>query len=249
MVAGPGTGKSAFILTKALKSRVPCLYFSADSDAFTQLTRAVCIETGCTTEAAERAILNDDFATLAGSLEGIPIRFEYEASPTLDTIEESVEAYEELYGEYPALTIIDNVTNVRTESVDGDDDPFSGLEGLMDYLHDMARNTGSCVAGLHHVTGKYNNADQPIPLDGVKNQITRVPELVLTLFRQSDMLGASTVKNRGGKADPSGQDYAELMFNGEKMEIKDFSLPGMEWNRPVAETADEADPFAWAANG
>ena len=39
VAAGAGTGKSAFVLTQALKSKVPTLYFSADSDSFTKLCR------------------------------------------------------------------------------------------------------------------------------------------------------------------------------------------------------------------
>jgi hypothetical protein len=79
---------------------------------------------------------------------------------------------------------------------------------------------------LHHVTGGYNDADRPIPLSGVKGQIARVPEMVLTLHKQTDVCGpdllcVSTVKNRGGKADPSGSEYVSLTFNGDTMQIKD----------------------------
>ena len=131
-----------------------------------------------------------------------------------------------MYGDYPSLVVIDNVTNVRTGVGENDDDPFSGLESLMDYLHDMARSTGACVVGLHHVTGPYNDAANPIPLSGVKGQIARVPEMVLTLHKStadfgSDSLRVSTVKNRAGKADPSGYDFVELDFVGDTMTIKD----------------------------
>jgi hypothetical protein len=63
----------------------------------------------------------------------------------------------------------------------------------------------------------------------VKGQITRVPELVITLHRKAsemdfgvDTLYVSTVKNRGGKSDPSGVDAAELEFIGDTMQIRDF---------------------------
>lgn len=226
VAAGPGTGKSAFTLTLALKSRVPCLYFSADSDPFSQLTRAVSIVTGMHLAEASRLVLSDDLSGVSEHLSGIPVRFNYDASPSLDTIENEIESYEEVYGEYPALIIVDNITNVRVGG-DSDDDPFSGLEGLMDYLHTMARETGACVIGLHHVTGAYNNSDHPVPLSGVKGQITRVPELILTLhkreseFGDSKTLAVSTVKNRGGRADPGGGHCAELAFEGDTMRIGD----------------------------
>ncbi|AIS73830.1 DnaB-like dsDNA helicase [Mycobacterium phage SemperFi] len=225
--AGPGTGKSAFVLAYALKSKVPTLYFSADSDAFTQLSRSVSILSGWSLERATRAVREQNIEdAVANELDQIPIRFNYKASPSLDVIEESLQAYDALYEDFPALIVVDNITNVRTDSSDGDD-PFSGLESLMDYLHEMGRETGSCVVGLHHVTGPHNDGDKPIPLSGIKGQIGRVPEMILTLHRVSDGFGpdslnVSTVKNRGGKSDPSGQDFASLQFVGDTMQINDF---------------------------
>lgn len=225
--AGPGTGKSAFILAYALKAKVPTLYFSADSDAFTQLSRSVSILSGWSMERSTRAVRNEDIGEVEPDLDKIPILFNYKASPSLDVIEDSLKAYDARYEDFPALIVVDNITNVRTDSGDGDD-PFSGLEALMDYFHEMARETGACVVGLHHVTGTYNDADKAIPLSGVKGQISRVPEMVLTLHRISEGFGAdslnvSTVKNRGGKADPSGNDFAELEFYGDTMQIRDFA--------------------------
>ena len=225
--AGPGTGKSAFVLTYALKAKIPTLYFSADSDAFTQLTRTVSIETGWSLDRSSRAVRSNDLNGASPMLEDIPIRFNYNASPSLDDIERSMAAYEEVYGDFPAMVVIDNITNVRSGGED--DDPFAGLESMMDYLHTMARNSGAFVVGLHHVTGEYNNGDKPIPLGGIKGQIGRVPEMILTLHRVSDQFGGSdslnvsTVKNRGGRSDPSGMDYAELEFIGDSMQIRDFT--------------------------
>jgi RecA-family ATPase len=223
--AAAGTGKSAFVLTYALKAGIPTLYFSADSDAFTQLSRSISVLTGWSLEKASRCVRDGQLGGSEQALRDIPIRFNYSASPTLDNIEDTMRAYDEVYGDYPALVVVDNITNVRTGG-DNDADPFSGLEALLDYLHVMARNTGACVIGLHHVTAGYNNGADVIPLGGVKGQISRVPELILTLHRVAgtfggDSLRVSTVKNRTGKADPSGQDFVELEFHGDTMTIRD----------------------------
>lgn len=224
--AGPGTGKSAFVLAYALKSKVPTMYFSADSDAFTQLSRSVSILTGCTLADSEKIVRNENLGDAADLLDDIPIRFNYKASPNLDVIDDCLQAYDAMYEDFPWLIVVDNITNVRTESSDGDD-PFSGLEALMDYLHNIARETGACVIGLHHVTGPHNDGDKPIPLSGIKGQIGRVPEMVLTLHRVTDDFGpdsmnVSTVKNRGGKSDASGNSFAALEFDGFTMQIHDF---------------------------
>ena len=223
--AGPGVGKSAFILNYALKAKVPTLYLSADSDAFTQLSRSMSILTGWEMSKSAAMVRDGELGEADQLFDGIPIRFNYSASPNLKQIESSMRSYDEVYGDYPALVVVDNVTNVRTGG-DNDDDPFSGLEALMDELHVMARMTGACVIGLHHVTGGYNDADRPIPLSGVKGQIARVPEMVLTLHKVAqefgpDSLRVSTVKNRGGRSDPSGTEFVELDFSGDTMTIKE----------------------------
>ncbi|HVV11607.1 AAA family ATPase [Amycolatopsis sp.] len=249
--AGAGTGKSALTLAYALKAAVPTLYLSADSDAYTQLSRAVAMVTGWNFRAAQDAVLKDQLGPAEEALAGLPVRFNYLASPTLGDVETSVEAYDEVYGSYPDLVIVDNITNIRSGMSEEDGDPFAGLEGLLDYLHTMGRETQSCVAGLHHVTGPYNDGDKPIPMSGVKGQITRVPEMVLTMFRPGPgLIGVSPVKNRGGKNDPSGNTYAELEFDGDKMSLSD-PAHGAAWRPPVVEhdepgsdfDPDEDDPF------
>lgn len=224
--AGPGTGKSAFVLTVALRTGLPTLYISADSDPFTQLTRSISITNGWTLDEAKKVVAENDLDRVR-ALSDTKVFFSYEASPTLDDIEAQIASWQEAFEDYPSIVVIDNITNV----VQGDDDdPFSGLEAFMDYLHDLARKTGACVIALHHVLGEYNDAEKPIPLSGVKGQIGRVPEMILTLHRrlaqvdfQSDTLCVSVVKNRNGKSDPSGRMYAELMFEGDRMSIRDFA--------------------------
>lgn len=251
IVAGPGTGKSALALTLALRSKVPTLYMSPDSDAFTQVARSFSVLSGVTMYKAGLWARGEevDEGTMAKAVavSGLPIRFNYLASPDLADMERSVEAFEELYGEYPALIVIDNITNVQNGNQDNAGDPFSGLEGFLDYAHTMARETQACVIGLHHVTGPYNDANKPIPLSGVKGQVGRVPELILTVHKEisetgPDILKVSPVKNRGSRNDASGEWYAELEFNGETMSIRDPEpVEGLLPSGPGGETTD---PFA-----
>lgn len=218
------TGKSAFVLNYALRSGVSCLYFSADSDAYVQVSRALAILGGLDMADAGELVKSNDVEKISEITEGSPVRFSYNTSPTLTHIEYQIRAYEELYGDFPELIVVDNALDVQ---MDFEDDQSQSLDALMAWLHDMARTTGSCVIVLHHVTGPFNDADKPIPLSGVKGQIGRVPELILTLHKQSQgyssdqLLCVSTVKNRGQRADPSGQTYAELSFNGQQMAIVD----------------------------
>ncbi|AOZ62873.1 DnaB-like dsDNA helicase [Rhodococcus phage Partridge] len=244
VAAGPGVGKSAFILNYALKARVATLYFSADSDAFVQLTRSVSILADKHVKESTKLVIEDRLDEVSEELSSVPIRFNYSSSPTIQIIEDEVESYFETYGDFPDLIVIDNVLDVLIGG--SEEGGYSGLEDLMSYLHDMARLTESCVVGLHHVTGTYNDADKPIPLSGVKGQITRVPEMVLTLHKQSseygpDTICVSTVKNRAEKADPSGNDIVELDFQGEYMNITDAQ--DSTSRAPGDEPEDESDSY------
>lgn len=228
IAAGPGTGKSAFVLSYALKAKVSTMYFSADSDAYVQLSRALSILGDMELAEAQELALNGDSEYIDNIVGQVPIRFSYNPSPTLSHIEKLVLAYEELYGDYPELIVIDNALDVVLHDAE---DGSQALDDLMAWLHDLARTTGACVIVLHHVTGPFNDANKPIPLSGVKGQVGRVPELILTLHKHTNDIGAdtlcvSTVKNRGNRADPSGNTYVEMDFIGDRMSITDSGSGG-----------------------
>lgn len=221
IAAGGGTGKSAFTLTYALRADKPTLYFSPDSDAYTQCSRVVSILSGKPLKEAEaeyRRGFTDPVADQA------KIRFDFR-NGSLDDIELRLEAYEELAGDFPAIIVFDNITNITGKSDSGD--PFDGLEGLLTKLHNLGRNTGSFIIGLHHVTAEYADGDKPVPMSGVKGQVSRIPEIILTLHRVnqtfgSDTLKVSVVKNRNGRADSTGRDTADLEFIGDTVQIRDY---------------------------
>lgn len=237
VAAGPGVGKSALVLSYALRSRVSCLYFSADSDAYVQVSRSLAILEGLSMQEAGEIVLAGDSKRVSSVVDGVPIRFDYNPSPSLESISMQIRSYEELYGGYPELIVVDNALDVVMEG--GDIDQSQSLDALMAWLHDLARETEACVIVLHHVTGPYNDANQPIPLSGVKGQIGRVPEMILTLHKtiygydQPDELNVSVVKNRGFKADPTGSTFATLGFDGYRMRIEDA----------VQEALIQDDPF------
>lgn len=226
VAAGPGTGKSAFTLNYAIRAAVPTLYFSADSDSYTQEARMLSVATGRTMADSERIVRGDDRG-YHQVFEPLPIRWSFDASPTTDVLDEEVSAFREVFGDCPDLIIVDNISNVRAEILE--ESATAGLDAVAEHLHTMARETGSCVLGLHHVTAAYNDGDKGIPLSGVKSQVTDKPELVLTLAKKPadewspvDTLMVAPVKNRAGKADPSGKTFARLAFDGERMQIGDF---------------------------
>lgn len=116
--AGGGTGKSLTALWLAVWSNVPTLYFSADSTAATQLSRATAMITGDGARDIKRKLVANDgsFAEYEAALsKRWWLRFNYAARPTPKEIELHLECYREVFGIYPHLVIVDNITNVDGE--------------------------------------------------------------------------------------------------------------------------------------
>jgi len=226
--AGPGTGKSLFALNLALYGSMPVMYWSADSNATTQLSRATAMLTGDDVRSVKKALLEGKFSAYERVLsDKWWVRFAYEAMPTPADMEDDLEVYFEVFGCYPHLCVVDNITNVDTGgSLDVESFTF-GLEGMCEYLNDMARETEAHVMALHHVTGEYSDGLKPIPLSGVKGKIGRVPSLILTIHRDEDepgmnrVLNVSPVKNREGFADASGNTFAKLELDSTTLRLKD----------------------------
>ncbi|MGW6597897.1 AAA family ATPase [Streptomyces sp. NPDC055036] len=228
VVAGPGTGKSLFAANLATLGNFPCLYFSADSSPATQTARATSIITGDDSKDVKQSLLEGDFSEYLEVLgKRWWLRFNYSARPSLTEIEIHLLCYLELYGTLPHLVIVDNITNVDTGVV-GDAETFTfGLEGLCEYLSEMARETGAHVLALHHTTGEHSDGLNPIPLSGVKGKIGRVPALVLTIHKEVDgmnsrILHVSPVKNREGFEDSSGATFASFRLNRSNLRLEEI---------------------------
>ncbi|MEU6704739.1 AAA family ATPase [Streptomyces wuyuanensis] len=227
-VAGPGTGKSLFAANLATFGNFPALYFSADSNAATQTSRATAMITGDDAKVIKRALLSDDFDAYKHALgKRWWVRFNYSARPGPAEIERDILCYFELYGTFPHLIVVDNITNVDTGTV-GDAESFTfGLEGLSEYLSEMARVTKAHVLGLHHTTGEHSDGLTPIPLSGVKGKIGRVPSLILTIHKEIDgmdsrILHVSPVKNREGFEDSSGNTFASFRLNRSNLRLEEL---------------------------
>ena len=211
--AAPGVGKSVIALNLAAGIKRPALYFSADSDHYTQGHRLTSLLTGRSTSITKQEVRQ---GRVDPALAKLPIEFVFDPQPTPDVIEDNTNAFVQKHGEPPHLLVVDNITDV-------DNDGETDLNPLLGYLNGIARYTGACILGLHHVTGPFNDGDKPPPLSAVKDQIGRVPQGILTLFKETPTtFGLATVKNRGWLADPSAGTITRLRFDGDIMRVSDY---------------------------
>ncbi|ARX87903.1 hypothetical protein SMD44_07388 [Streptomyces alboflavus] len=234
LAAGPGTGKSLIAANLALLGGMPVLYFSADSSAATQISRAAAIITGDDVKDVKAALLANDASAYEKELAARWwVRMNFSARPTPTEMELDLLAFLEVNGTSPHLICVDNITNVDYGNA-GDAESYTfGLEALCDYLSQMARSTNAHVLGMHHVTGEHSNGTSPIPLSGVKGKTTRVPSLIMTAHAENDGMGGriinmSPVKYREGFADPSGRTFASFRLNSRNLRFEE--LDGAEFD-------------------
>lgn len=210
VAAGPGAGKSALVSEWIINlfdstrgEKLVGMYFSADTDRMTLGKRAAAGIIKCTLDEAEQW-LKDDTGGIWEALEHATdhVWACFDPQLTLDDIDEEIKTFATVTGEWPQFVVVDVLMNVHGDTSDGDHTAFAEA---MKHFHTRSRETNSAFFVLHHVTGNYENSDEPIPLGGILGKVTKLARLVLTLHRtQDNMLGVSVVKNSSGKADTSG---------------------------------------------
>ena len=213
VLAQPGMGKSALALNWALGINSPSCLVSLDTDLTTQAVRAAAIKSGKTM--AE--IKKDPKAwSLYLSRKAEQVRA-YDLSLSPRDILGLVNAEAEFWGVPPALTIVDNISNLVRE---GD---YQEYRKLFVDLHRIARIGDTFMLALHHVN-RGPNPGQPLKMTDGQFSGEQEAEMVLGLWsKNEEFLNVSILKNRTGRADPSGQLYATLKFDRETMQIRDLT--------------------------
>lgn len=213
VAAAPNAGKSMFALVYAIKSEIPTLFFSADTDSSTVMIRASSHISGHTQETVESNLNASDryYDKYFGQISNI--QWVFDSSPSLDDVEMEVKAYIELYGLAPELIIIDNLMNIAAET----DNEWAGLRAIMMELHDLARKTEACVLVLHHVSeqSEYGNGITPPPRRSIHGKVSQLCSLILTLGYDpyNKVVKVGVVKNRYGPHAADGSMLAELTAN------------------------------------
>ena len=218
MIAGqPGAGKSTLALALALRMQAPTLYLSADTNAHTMAMRLYSMIEGVSQVEAEKIISEHPDMAKEKLAKASHIYWSFDSNPGLGDIDDEVTAIEELLGESPALIVVDNLMDV---AMDGGEE-FGGMRSAMKELKYLARDTNAAVLVLHHTKESYS-ADPCPPRSAVQGMVNQLPALILTLGQHQGLMAVASVKNRYGKADPSGNSPVWLQFNPEYMFIADL---------------------------
>ena len=218
MLAGtPGVGKSTLALALALKMKVPTLYISADTNAHTMAMRLASMISGKNQSDVEQLLQSDIGWTKATISKSSHIVWSFESSPSLQDIDEEVQAFEELWGCPPVAIFVDNLMDIAT---DGGEE-FSSMRAIMKELKYLARATNAAVLVLHHTSeGVMGTPCQP--RSALQGKVAQLPALICTLGVVGTAMAVAPVKNRYGRADANANLLAWLAFNPEYMFMDDI---------------------------
>lgn len=213
VLAQPGQGKSALSLNWCLGIPEPSLLVSLDTDLTTQAIRAAAIDSG-----NSMAHVKQDPKAWALYLNRKAERVRaYDLNLGARDLLGLIRAEEEFWGSPPALTVVDNISNMVRE---GD---YQEYRKLFVDLHRTARMGDTFVLALHHVN-RGPAPGQPLKMTDGQFSGEQEAEMVLGLWSKSeDLLNVSILKNRQGRADPAGSLYATLRFDKNNMQIRDLT--------------------------
>lgn len=222
LIAGlPGAGKSSIALHIAARLKHPTLYFSADTSAHTMAMRLISLSQNMLQTDAEILLKTSPNDCEEYLQENNHLFWCFESSPTLKDIDEEVSAFETIWGRSPTLIVIDNLMDV---AMDGHEE-FSGMRQAMKELKYLARDTNAAVLVLAHT--KEGHDGYPCqPRSAIQGLVNQIPAMILTIGQaiagRDSFLCAAPVKNRYGKANPSGSDYVSLHFDPASMQLEDI---------------------------
>ena len=214
----PGSMKSMFIGELVERAKVPTLYFSNDNNEAEVASRFIARRIRMDSIEVRDRILEDPQWGAEHLADMDWVRWDFNTSPTLADIEEELMAFEELYGEFPHLVVVDILIKVDYAEEGGGTN-----ESIVRYLDNLARQTNSHILIAHHTSE--NMPGNPTPSKAsFLDKITKMPVLALTCAYDGDCgFFLAPVKNRSGWADATGDSYFTFYANAPFATLEELS--------------------------
>lgn len=218
----PGSMKTVALINVSMRTNVPTLYFSSDSDDHTMASRVLAYQTGKPSEETERWLKgNQEFAS--DVLKAADhIKWCFNPAPTFQDLYNELDAFAEIHGQYPHMVVIDILMDID----DGTGTVDQNYWATMAELKVMARETQSAIVLAHH-TSESVKGEPCQPRSAIMGKANQLPILILTLAGDSfnNRLHFAVVKNRYGKGDATGRTYFSMFVDAAVCKITPLSEP------------------------
>lgn len=210
MIAGrPGSQKSGFALFWVAQMGLPALYFAADMTPYEATTRLAAMKTRESSQSIGQRIEAGGTDRYVDALNDSKITFAFGSPILWHDIEDNINAWVEMYNEFPPVIVFDNLMDFAGAEAD-----YQMQMQVMQDLTSLSRTTGSTVIVLHHAKD-IDGHDSGLPPNSsqIKNRLGEKPQLTLTVALATQVgceLRVAVVKNRNGSADPGALSYIRL---------------------------------------
>lgn len=227
IVGPPSAGKSLLIMNLIVRARVPTLGFFLDTDQLTCAARFGAILT------RERFFtVKEDIDSYAGDLSQLRDMQTAFFADDLADIRLQVEAYEQRYGTYPSLIVVDNLGNLTSSMAD----EWALLKALTLELDKMAREWQCAIVAAHHTTDL--QSCEPAQRTAILGKVAQYPRLILSIgFNPSTTeYKVAVVKNSSGPSDPQAANPVVMYADTSRMQLSEANpnwSPSHALGRPV----------------
>lgn len=247
MVTGrPKAGKSFFAqwwaseVTRAARAAgttAPGIYFFLDGTPFTAAVREAAWATGHRTKDIAAALDGPGAAFYEDALDSLfeDITFVFDKRPEMPDIQESIDAFVELWDRYPSWMVFDNLRNMT-----GGDESHESMKFVLGELQALAYTTGASVGVLHHASESgVRDYSKPPRVNETDGKVSQYPEMVLSVAKapDSDRFSIAVAAQRdGGDSDPQADRPVVLEADLGRVDFRKPTKTG--W---VAQAWDEYD--------
>jgi hypothetical protein len=235
-VGPPSAGKSLLMMNYMVRAQVPTLAFFLDSDNLTVAARFGAILTGDTFKEVK-----EDIDLYTGALERMEDTQVVFRAEDFDDIKLQGEAFEQRYGAYPSLVIIDNLGNLT--SALGDE--WALLKALTLELNNLAHEWECAIVAAHHMTDLVSC--EPLQRDKLLGKVSQYPRLILSIGF-NDVNGdykIAAVKNSSGPSDPGARNPVTMYADPSRMMLAEER----PWTPSSSLTANESGGYQIASGG
>lgn len=216
LLAGPpGSGKTISSLNFVNRLKVPTLYVSNDSTRYTVINRVFSMLTGREMAVSKEIIENNPELASIQLQRWSQVRFDFNSKPDVSEIVNHGEAFRELFGEYPHLTVVDILMNIDHEGV-----AEQNYWRLMPALKEIASEQNTALLAVHHTSESAKGEPCP-PMSAIMGKANQLPELIITQVMVGNKMYYAVVKNRNGPSDPSGKRSFTLPVDASRFTIED----------------------------
>lgn len=218
IVGRSGSQKSGLALFLAAMLGKPALYFSGDMTPWEASTRIIAMNYRHTVGEIEKNVDEYGAEYYDNITVGDSISFVFESPITWRGASEEIDAYLELWGEYPSVIVIDNLMDVE-----GCESDYQAQQTAMQWITALSRETRATTIVTHHATDKtVSDTDTPPSRKEIKNGLSEKPQLILgvsfyggeentsNVLTIPQELRVAVLKQRSGKSFPDGSRYERL---------------------------------------